>query len=474
MKRFELLFTFLQLPLDFALLVLAGLSAYLVRFSPTLVALRPIVFNSNLPLARYTQIVFFVALGWVIIFMFAGLYSANPNRKLGNELTRLVLACSTGFAGITIYVFFTLQKFDSRFLVLAGGVLAIVYVGFGRIGLRLLKTLLYQLGIGQRRTILVGADAITKAIAAELSTRPALGYKIIAIFPRFNPKDSTALLKLNPDELILTDTKASEEATLGAVEFASDNHITFKYSADLFATISTNMAISAVAGIPIIELKQTRLTAWGRIIKRLTDIVGGLMLLVLFSPFYVILAASILVESGRPIFYRNQRVGQYGKSFAALKFRSMYQKDCTGEQFGSAGKKALAREQQLIKTNSIKTGPVYKIKDDPRITPLGRFLRRWSLDELPQFINVLAGQMSLVGPRPHQPREVERYQKQQRIVLAIKPGVTGLPQISGRSNLSFEEEIRLDAYYMEHWSVFLDLIILLKTPFAVVKKEGAL
>jgi lipopolysaccharide/colanic/teichoic acid biosynthesis glycosyltransferase len=150
----------------------------------------------------------------------------------------------------------------------------------------------------------------------------------------------------------------------------------------------------------------------------------------------------------------------------------MWRRDCTGEQFGASGEAALQKEAQLIAT-SAKTGPVYKIKSDPRVTPVGRFIRRYSLDELPQFFNVLIGQMSLVGPRPHQPREVSQYQKHHKIVLAIKPGITGLAQISGRADLDFEDEVRLDTFYIEHWSWFTDLIILLKTPATVFKKTGA-
>jgi lipopolysaccharide/colanic/teichoic acid biosynthesis glycosyltransferase len=151
----------------------------------------------------------------------------------------------------------------------------------------------------------------------------------------------------------------------------------------------------------------------------------------------------------------------------------MYQKYCTGAQFGKAGEEALKKEVELIKKQSIKSGPIYKIHHDPRVTPFGRFIRRLSIDELPQLLNVLKGEMSLVGPRPHQPREVAGYDDRYKIVFDLKPGITGLAQISGRSNLSFEEEMRLDTFYIENWSLFLDLIIVVKTPFVVLKRDGA-
>jgi len=181
----------------------------------------------------------------------------------------------------------------------------------------------------------------------------------------------------------------------------------------------------------------------------------------------------ILIETGWPIFYKNERVGADGKKFFVYKFRSMFQKDCTGPQFGTAGETALKKEAQLIAEKSVKEGPVYKIANDPRVTRFGRFIRRWSIDELPQFWNVFIGNMSLVGPRPHQPREVEKYEKHHKIVLAIKPGITGMAQISGRSDLSFDDEVKLDAFYIENWSLLIDLIILIKTPFVVLSRKGA-
>ena len=172
--------------------------------------------------------------------------------------------------------------------------------------------------------------------------------------------------------------------------------------------------------------------------------------------------------------YKNERVTSRGKRFFTYKFRSMYQKDCTGPQFGTSGDEALKREEALIRSHSIKEGPVYKIANDPRVTGIGRFLRRCSLDELLQFFNVFMGDMSLVGPRPHQPREIAQYDSHHKKVFAIKPGITGMAQISGRSDLSFDDEVRLDVFYIEHWSLWLDVIIFMKTPFVLLKKRRAL
>lgn len=471
MKRFELTFAFFQLPLDYLMLILAGFTAYSLRFAEFTTSIRPILFN--LPWEKYWPTVIVAAAGWIVIFAFSGLYSSNPNRKLTNELNRVFLACATGFAAITIFVFFTLQKFDSRFLVLASWILAVVYVGGARIFLRLLKIICYRFGFGLRRTVIIGSESVAKKISETFKNKPYLGYKVIACLEHFDVNKLKELNQHKIDEIIFADPKSHEDNALQTIDFANEYHITFKYSADLFATISSNIAITTVAGIPIIELRRTRLTGWGKILKRLTDIVGSIFFLIIFSPLFLISAIIILLETGRPIIYKNERVGQEGKKFFTYKFRSMYQKYCTGEQFGTDGAEALSFEQKLIAEKNAKQGPVYKIKGDPRVTVFGRFMRRFSIDEIPNFFNVLKGDMSLVGPRPHQPREVNKYEKWHKTLFAIKPGITGLAQISGRSDLSFDEEARLDIFYIEHWSLFIDLIILIKTPFVVVKNKGA-
>lgn len=471
MKKFELTFAVLQVPIDFMAIALAGFTAYTLRFTDYIRAIRPVLFN--IPWDKYWPVVFLVAGAWVALFALSGLYSTSQPRKMARDLPKIIFACATGFAGITIYVFFTLQKFDSRFLVLVGWLFAILYVFIGRLVMLGLRRLLFRAGIGLRRTVIIGSQAVAEAIKTSLNKNIDPGFKLVGSFAHFDKNAESQIIALKADEIIFTDPKANEDEAFQAIDFANDRNITFKYSADLFATISSNMNVSAIAGVPIIELRRTRLTGWGRVFKRLFDIIGSIILLILFSPVYLITAIVILCETGRPVIYKNERVGAYGKKFFTYKFRSMFQKDSTGAQFGKSGEEALKKEAELIAKNSVKEGPVYKIVNDPRVTKFGRFIRKWSIDELPQFWNVFIGQMSLVGPRPHQPREVDKYEKHHKIVLAIKPGVTGMAQISGRSDLNFEDEVKLDAFYIENWSLLIDLIILIKTPFVVFKRKGA-
>ncbi len=469
MKRSEIILMVLQVPIDFLLLLLAGISAYYLRFTGWAVELKPVLFE--LSLGDHINIVSWVGLAWLVIFAIAGLYSTNPNRKLSRDLTRVVLACSAGLAVIAVYIMFSKQMFDSRFLVAAGWGFSVVYVGVGRMLMRGVKGMLYRMGVGLRRVVVIGSERITEEVADALKNRKELGYKVVGEYKKFDEEVGKKLSKLRLDEMIFTNPRADEKEALQAIHFCNERHIVFKYSADLFATYSTNMAVSPLAGVPIVELRRTPLDGWGRVAKRIFDIVMSIVVIVITSPIMLLSAVIVLFETGRPIIYKNERVGIRGRKFFTLKFRSMHQKDSTGSQFGEDGKKAEEKEKELIEKQGVKKGPIYKIADDPRVTGFGRFIRRWSVDELPQMFNVLGGSMSMVGPRPHQPREVDKYEKEYRKVFTLKPGVTGLAQISGRSDLSFEEEMKLDVFYIEKWSIFMDFIVFVKTPFILFKKR---
>jgi exopolysaccharide biosynthesis polyprenyl glycosylphosphotransferase len=194
-------------------------------------------------------------------------------------------------------------------------------------------------------------------------------------------------------------------------------------------------------------------------LKRLLDVTGSLLGLTLLSPLLLSVALAVKLTSPGPVLFRQKRIGVDEKAFICYMFRSMYED-------------AEARQEELEAINEA-DGAVFKIKNDPRITPVGRFIRRWSIDELPQLINVLKGEMSLVGPRPLPVRDFERMSEMHKERLAAIPGMSGYWQISGRSNLSFDDMVRLDLYYIENWSLSFDVKIILKTLGAVLKREGA-
>ena len=472
MKRSEILLMILQVPIDFLMLVLAGFSAYSLRFSPWIVSIKPVIFG--LQLSEFLNIVGVFAVVWLFIFAVLGLYSVNPNRRFAKDLAKVIFACFVGLSVVALYIVLSGNLFDSRFLVVSSWAFAMFYVMFGRFLVRGLKALLYRLGIGLRRVVIIGSENISETIVDTLNSNPRLGYKVVQVYKNYNKKLNKELLSLNLNEIIFVNPRANEEETLQAKYFTDLHHIVFKYSADIFATYSTNMLVYTLAGVPIVELKKTPLDGWGRISKRIFDIVMSIIILIIISPVMLLTTIIILIETGRPIIYKNERIGIRGMKFFTLKFRSMYQQDSTGSQFGKSGLEAEKKEKELINKNGSKQGPIYKIENDPRVTPFGRLIRRFSIDELPQFFNVLFGNMSIVGPRPHQPREVEKYADKYPDVFVLKPGITGLSQISGRSDLSFEEEMKLDIFYTEKWSLYLDFIIFFKTPFILFRKRRAL
>lgn len=469
MKRFELSMNAIQLPVDFFLLLAAAASAYVLRFAPFFVSLRPVMFGVTI--TEFLRIAAVIAAGWIVLFAVSGLYATDPNRRFFGDVVKIFFACSSGLAGVALYVLFTQQVFDSRFLAAASWAIAVAYVTLGRLFMRLLKTFLYRVNIGNRRVAILGFTPAAATIASFLRGNAGLGYALIGAYPNFD--DFLRTDAHNLDEIIYALPTREGGDALRVIEWCIERQVTFKYSADVFATYASNMIVQPISGIPVIEIRRTRLDGWWRIVKRIADVIWSIVILIITSPVMAAAALAIFFETGLPILYKNERVGFRGRKFFTLKFRSMYQKDCTGPQFGPSGAAAQEREAALIKTQSVREGPIYKIMNDPRVTPVGRFLRRWSMDELPQFLNVLNGEMSIVGPRPHQPREVAEYKTEHKRVFFMKPGITGLAQISGRSDLSFEEELALDVFYLEQWRLWLDVIIFLKTPFILFRKRKA-
>ncbi len=469
MKKSELFFSFLLVPLDFLMIILAGITAYHIRFAEITTEIRPIIFS--LPFSEYIQIVFLIGFAWLIIFAIAGLYSIRGLGGMLKEFNKVVLACSTGFVLIVVLIFIFRELFSSRFIVLAGWFLAIIYVSLARILIRFIQKAFFRYGIGVHKVVLVGNSKTTDILIHNFASRKNSGYEIIKRYRNFDidaEYDLAEFIKDREiDEIIQSDPNLSKAEILRLFDFADERQLVFKYAADLLGTKVLKTEASEIAGIPIVEVRKTTLEGWGRIIKRIFDIIFSSFFIIIFSPVIIVAGVLIKLDSIGPIIYKNERISKEG-TFNLYKFRSMMLHYCIGGNYSNQ-EEAEKFERELIREKSIKQGPVYKIADDPRLTRIGRIIRRWSIDELPQFFNVLIGNMSLVGPRPHQPREVAKYERHHKKVLTIKPGITGLAQISGRSDLSFEDEVKLDAYYIENWSLLFDIAILLRTPLAVLR-----
>lgn len=469
MKRVELAFAVILVPLDYLAIVAAGIFAYFIRYQPFVQEFRPVVFD--LRFEEYVRFVVLIALTWIPLFALAGLYRIRSTRLIVDELRRTALACSTGVLGVILFIFFQRELFSSRFILIAVWLFAILFVFAARVLVLWCERFLFYRGIGVRNVVLVGGDKTTYDLLALFRDRPRFGYRVVRHVPKVTTTTIAELTRLcarmDIDEMIQAGADVPKEASEELLEFAETHHIIFKYIADLFATHARNIAIVTVSGTPIVEIHRTRLDGWGKIGKRLFDIVAAFLLLCLLSPILLLTAIAIVLESGLPVFFRYlddgkpvERIGERGRPFTYFKFRSM-------------DEGAHALRPQLADRNLRKGGPLFKLKNDPRLTRVGHFIRRFSIDELPELFLVLKGDMSLVGPRPHLPEEVAQYAKHHKRVLTIKPGITGFAQISGRSDLTFDEEVRLDTYYIENWSLWLDVYILLKTPFAVLARREA-
>lgn len=472
MKRSELIFTAILVPVDYLMLVLAGLAAYFLRTSSLVAEWRPVLFSVNLPFNRYFGLVLLVAVFLLLVFAVSGLYVIRRANGILEDSAKILIATSAGLVGVILYSFIRREWFDSRFLIFAAWLLAVFFVVLGRVLVRSIqKYLLRNYGYGAHNALVIGGDGVSEDILKEMKDNPSLGYKPICFFKELElDKIKETAQRVQIDDLLLANPEFPREQVLGLMEFCEERHINFKFVPNLFQALTTNIEFDTLAGVPLIELKRAALDGWGQIIKRTIDIIGSLLAIVIFSPVMAVIAVLEKLDSPGPVIYKNQRVGPKGEKFYTYKFRSMKLEYCTGKDYDKSGR-AGAFEDELAQKQSGRQGPVFKIMDDPRRTKLGRFLEKTSLDELPQFFNVLLGQMSLVGPRPHMPKEVARYEKWHKKVFNLKPGITGLAQISGRSDLDFDEEVKLDTYYIENWSLWLDIKILLKTPLVVLFRK---
>lgn len=472
MKKAELVFNMLLVPVDFLMFFLAGVVAYFLRFHKSLTVIRPVVFD--LPFGKYAVLALAAAFFFTLIFSLLGLYSFKTKRKLKEDFLKILLGVSLGVLSLVFFTFLTRDLFSSRFIILAAWLFAVAFVFAGRIILeKTRRHLVGKYGYGVHKVLIIGQNQASADLAREFQRNPTLGYRPVLDKKQFSMDSfKKSYNAVNFDEVIVADLTIPRDILVELLEYCQVNHIDFKFVPDLFQTKTINVDVETIKGVTLVEIKKTPLDGWGKIIKRLVDIVGSIVGIIILSPIMIITALIIKLESEGPIFYRNERVGTKG-NFDVLKFRSMKAAYCTGKQFGNQNEQALEFEKKLIKEKNSRQGEIYKIKDDPRVTNFGRFIRRTSIDELPQLFNVLMGQMSLVGPRPHQARELEKNYSDYRKNLAIKPGITGLAQVGGRSNLSADEEFELDNYYLTNWSFWLDIKILLKTIPAVINKRGA-
>jgi exopolysaccharide biosynthesis polyprenyl glycosylphosphotransferase len=463
----------LQPAIDAALIILAFYLAWVARYRLRLFAGVDPAFEA--PFEAYIPFAVGAAVMLPALYAAAGVYA--PRRGAGwlDQSSRIVNGTLTGLVILLAATFFFRPLVYSRLLLLEATALIIVLLSVERMIGRAIVARVRQRGIGIDRVLIVGAGDVGRAVMRTMVARPDLGYHVIGFldddpergrstmgrFRGLGPVDGLGPLLAGEhvDEVIVALPWTYYRRILTVLADCERARVRARVVPDILRLSLSRVDIDDLAGIPLIGVKDRVAGPTARLAKRLLDLVvitlGAPALLLLGA----IVALAVRLDSPGPIFFRQQRVGLNGRPFTIYKFRSMREG-------------AEAERGQLEALNEA-DGPLFKIRNDPRITRVGRVIRKLSLDELPQFINVLRGEMSLVGPRPPLAEEVARYQPWQVQRLEVPPGVTGLAQVSGRSDLTFDEVCLLDIYYVEQWSLALDVQILLRTIPHILRGSGA-
>ncbi|WP_041839242.1 MULTISPECIES: sugar transferase [Acidobacterium] len=417
---------------------------------------------------------FWYVLAYLLVARRYGLYGQVPLRN-GLHETRLVTQAALN-AGLLLCgaLYMTRDVAASRLLVIIFIVVSVVCLCVRRTFWRHTRYRNYARGIELRNVLILGTNRLSAAIGDQIAHHYKLGYHLDGFLGLPGSRedhdvaanrilgDITELRQMVRsrfvDELIIAQP-CSTEVAVQLVEEARDLEVDLRAISGYFPDLSANAPKESVAGYPMVTLHRREHRTLALVFKRALDIALSLVAIVMLSPVLVAISAAILLEGGGGILYVSQRIGKRGRSFPCFKFRTMVQD-------------AEAKKKELAALNE-RDGILFKVKNDPRITGVGRFLRKYSLDELPQFFNVLRGEMSLVGPRPPIASEVERYELEHLRRLEVLPGLTGLWQVQARQDSSFARYIALDTAYVENWSFWLDLTILLRTAGVVFKGTGS-
>ena len=450
------------LGLDFAALFAAILTASCVK-----AALRDEWnFTSSLDQAQNT--IAFAYLITALLFARSGLYDSRSERP---GLTRIVSSLFSVMAVALVFSVANGERYESYYIFYGSLFFAVAYVASLRF--------LYERATGQilrwagyqRRAILVGTGKHIEAVAHALGDGGHSTINLVG-FISLSPRPDNGLRSLGTiddiqrvivehrlDEVIIADPEFPEQRAVELVDQCHQRGVRVRVAPSTMEILIHRAEFVPGQSVPLFELKPPVFEGVDFALKRTFDTIVSVLLLLVLSPVLLGIVAAIRISSRGPVVYRSSRPGIGGVSFSCLKFRTMY-------------RDADQRQAEIESLNEA-SGALFKIRDDPRMTPVGRVLRRFSLDELPQLINVLRGQMSLVGPRPLPQRDYERLADWHKKRYLVLPGITGLWQVSGRSELDFDDLVRLDFLYLERWSVFLDLSILIKTVPAVLTRRGA-
>ena len=475
MKKVTIILGILRLPTDLTAAVLALLTSYYLRYSISQNIGNTLSEADYLTLSQFLEKTYWLIPLTIALFAILGLYRIKTNIGLFNQIGRIITTSLLLFMTVLTY-YFLIRAFPfSRLVVIYIATLLTIYATIGRTGLTLLHKHLLRKNIGRQKILLLGNNKTAHNIALQLKKDyqyELVGYLADRPLTTKTSKwlgkyaDLEKICNKYKVEEIVQSTTESEFSSASCINFCRYKLIEYYYIPATFNLLEHKFQFDNLRGIPWLKWQKTPLEGWGRVAKRIFDLTLTIPVLIILSPLFLLVAILIKIDSKGTIFYKyldngkiSTRIGQKGEPFYCYKFRTM-QSNTHNQRYDE------------LATKNHREGPIVKIKNDPRITKIGKFLRRFDLDELPQLINVIKGDMSLVGPRPHLPEEVAKYDNHHLFVLTIKPGITGLAQVSGRSQLNFDDEVKLDSYYIEHWSLWLDFKIALKTIPAVLFHES--
>ncbi|MHB1355767.1 MAG: sugar transferase [Anaerolineae bacterium] len=411
----------------------------------------------------------------LLSYWIEGAYRQERDRHFLAEFSVVLRGGLTGITVTIFVVFLASPGYYSRLIFAYTGLAIVFLVGLSRGIERTVFVNQHRRGIGVSRVLLIGAGDVAHTIIRTIYARPELGYQIIGFLDddpgrsqtdigRFHALGTTDLLprvlgEQRIDEIIIALPWGAHRKIVNMIDLCEKRHVAVHIIPDLYQLTLSRVGMTNLNGIPLLSLHEPALRDWQVLLKRTLDVILSIVVLVILSPVILVTVIAILIDSKGPIIFSQERVGKDDRAFKLYKFRSMH--------VGAEERVGILAEHNEA------SGPLFKIRNDPRCTKVGKFIRRASIDELPQFWNVLKGDMSIIGPRPALRSEVEKYEPWHLRRLEVSPGITGLWQVSGRSDLTFDEMVLLDVYYIENWSPILDLGILLKTIPTVVMGSGA-
>lgn len=443
--------------------------------------------------APYGALLIFVIVIRLLANYYYNLYRLRGEFSFVEDLIKVFKATAIGSLLVVAAAFLYRGGFQYRAFSYARGVFLLDFIiVFGttellRLGLRTAQRFVRERGINLIPTLVVGRGAEASLCINEMRERPALGYRVIGLVESgvFDARRSEvyegvpiisdlkglpeAIRESGANEVIIAEQVNADQLFEVMMRCGRGGGVEFRIAPSLFNCLPTKTEIDQIGALPMIRLFREPLSKAARLLKRTSDILISLIALVVLAPIWSLIALLIKLDSKGPVFYVQERVGMDGRVFLVYKFRTM-RIGSDDEIHKEYQKKFIAGRAEANVGDDDK--PAYKLRNDPRITRVGRVLRRLSLDEVPQLMNVLRGDMSIVGPRPPIPYEVEAYELWHRKRLDMKPGLTGLWQVSGRNRLPFEEMVKLDLFYIENWSMLLDVKIILRTLLVVFRGDG--